>query len=198
MKAVLKLCPFLIFFGSCVTGCSQGTEQWFEKANPQTSIKVAYNPWSQTFDVDAFSNDGRSIHADELQAKSGDKEFTAKNLHVTERSVENRQANVAQIEASGQAVAAVATANWTGFTEAIKAAAPIAAPYLQGMAAAKLAKAQRPGLIEQLSGLVVAGQTSPQALKEIDVPPDILADVERIVEMKLAAMQPTSQPSVPP
>ena len=195
MKTVLKLCPFLIFFGSCVTGCTRGSSQWFENANPQTSIKVAYEPLSQTYSVDAFSNDGRAIHADELHAKSGDKEFTAKNLHVTERSVENRQANVAQIEASGQAVANVATANWTGFTEAIKAAAPIAAPYLQGMAAAKLAKAQRPGLIEQLSGLVVAGQTSPQALKEIDVPPDIIAEVNRIVDMKLAAMRATTQPS---
>lgn len=86
-------------------------------------------------------------------------------------------------------LADVATANWTGFAQAISAAAPIAAPFLQGMAQAKLAKAQRPGLIEQLSGLVMSGQTSTAAMKEIDVPADILAAVDQRVDQRIAELK---------
>jgi hypothetical protein len=106
-----------------------------------------------------------------------------------------------QIESAGIAYAAVATANWQGFASAISAVAPIAGPFLQGMAQAKLAKAQRPGLIGELADLVVGQKVSSASLKELDVSPDILAEVDRLVEIRLSAkiaeLKTTTQPAEP-
>lgn len=104
----------------------------------------------------------------------------------------------AQLEATYTGLANVATANWNGFAQAITAAAPIAGPYLDGLAKAKLARAQRPQLVEQLSGLILSGQMDPTAYRELGVDDDLLAAVERLVDAKIAALRPpTTQPVSP-
>lgn len=82
----LSLVPVLL------TGCPQGTAPMNSVANPQTLVRI--RPMEN--EVDVFSNDGRSVRADEIKFK----DFYAKNLAITERSVENRDANSGQIGAS--------------------------------------------------------------------------------------------------
>lgn len=188
-----------LVFGAWVlaaaSGCSWGTEQWYEKANPQTEFSVKPNALTNTVDMYYRSNEGRDLHVGAIKGeKSADGfKFEATDVSTEERSVENRTANVAQITASGEAVANVATANWTGLASAIREAAPIAGPYLQSLGQAKLAKAQRPALVNELAGLVLSGHTSTAALSELDADAALMAEVDRLVAAKLAAIQAESK-----
>lgn len=77
-------------------GCAGGLPLW-SQANPCTEFTI--NPVNKTCTF--YSNDGRAMTVDELSFKTdanGGKEFLAKKLIITERSVENRQANAIQLE----------------------------------------------------------------------------------------------------
>lgn len=88
----------------CVVGClsSPGSNQWYEKANPETSFKVS--PIDKT--VSFYTNDGRGLKATKLGYKAvagtGEKEFVAEGLEITDKSVENRMADAQQALAMGQ------------------------------------------------------------------------------------------------
>jgi hypothetical protein len=101
----------------------------------------------------------------------------------------------AQLDATYTGLANVATANWNGFAQAITAAAPIAGPYLDGLAKARLARAQRPKLVGELADLVMGGQMDTTAYAELGVPPDLMAAVNRAIDAKLAAIKATTRPS---
>lgn len=115
-------------------GCSRGSNQWYEKANPETSLKVHYNPMTATWEADFYSNDGRAMTADSIEAVASKdaKNFKATNLKITERSVENRTADAAQTGAMGDAMSKIAKANWDG-------AAGVMHEATQGIAAIKAA-----------------------------------------------------------
>lgn len=104
-----------------------------------------------------------------------------------------------QIEKWGDATAKIATANWEGLAASIREAAPIASAYVGALGQLKLAKAQRPQLIEQLTGLVMSGKVSAAGLGELDMEADIMAEVDRRVAARIAELQAeaaaTSQPS---
>lgn len=104
-----------------------------------------------------------------------------------------------QLKSYYTGLAEVATANWNGFAKSIEAAAPIASAYIGALGQAKLARAQRPQLVEQLAGLVMAGKVDTAGLAELDVAPDISAEVDRRVAARIAELQAsaaaTSQPS---
>ena len=91
----------------------------------------------------------------------------------------------------------ITTANWTGFTSAISAAAPVAGSYLDGLMKVNLAKAQQPTLVQQLGGLVTGGQTSISALQHMGTDPDILAAVNRQVDLRVAELKASTQPATP-
>lgn len=83
------------------SGCTRGSHDWHETANPQTQVTITPNMLAGTVTLDFFSNDGRAMTADRLFFKKDAMEFEATNLSITERSVENREANVGQITAIG-------------------------------------------------------------------------------------------------
>lgn len=99
-----------LVFGAWVltaaSGC-RGVAPLMSQANPETSFVAAYDPLSRTWRADFYSNDGRALMADKITAEAGDKKFEAINLKVTERSVENREANVQQIEAGAKQLAEI-------------------------------------------------------------------------------------------
>ncbi len=110
------LCFALVLCG----GCTQGSHQWYESANPQTSISV--NPFTKS--VSFFSNDGKTMRADKIAGAGtadGGWSFTMENIEILDRSVENRGANVEQIAAMGVTMAQIAEANWSGFRDALSA-----------------------------------------------------------------------------
>jgi hypothetical protein len=172
--------------------------------NPQYAVKPSEAKNSIAFeksamgDVQVAATVGADTTAtiDDLQFKTANGSTgKVKKVQFQATPSASLTAQVAAMEAyRGQqneyftGLANVATANWSGFASAIQAAAPIAGPFLQGLAQAKLARAQRPGLIEQLSGLVMAGQTSTAAMKEIDVPADILSEVDARVDARIAEL----------
>jgi len=75
--------------------CGMGTAPIWSQANPET--RMEFDPISRKFVF--YSNDGRGLTADRLEAKSsGGAEFNADGLVITERSVENRIGNVEQMK----------------------------------------------------------------------------------------------------
>lgn len=124
-RSLVPLIPLLVI------GCTQGSHQWYEKANPQTSLSVS--PLSRT--VTFFSSDGKTLTAEKLAGGStpeGGWYFEFVNVEIRDRSVENRQADVEQIAAMGTMMARIAEANWAGFREAMAAIVSEALAPLKG------------------------------------------------------------------
>lgn len=90
-----------------VTGCSKGTNHYLEVANPQTHVGL--NPL--TGYVSIFSNDGRTFSIESFKATWGEGNSLAfENFVMSERSVENRGANVEQLEIQAE----INRDNWEG------------------------------------------------------------------------------------
>lgn len=87
-----------------VTGC-QGGLPLMAQANPQTSVKI--EPLSKQIEI--FSNDGKTFEATNVKFTSTQEgtTFGADEISVSDRSVENRGANVAQIEAGAKQIKAL-------------------------------------------------------------------------------------------
>ena len=80
-----------------LSGCQRGVMPVWSQANPCLDIRI--NPISKTMSI--FTNEGRSLDADELTYgldSEGKRMFSAKNLRIGERTVENRIANVEQMK----------------------------------------------------------------------------------------------------
>jgi len=90
---------FMLVVIACVLpGCGKGTAPGWSQTNPCTEL--SYNPLTKKFTF--YSNDGRGLSADEIGFgvdAEGRKMWSAKKLLITERSVENRIANVQQLDA---------------------------------------------------------------------------------------------------
>ena len=96
-----RIALIVCFVATLCCGCTRGSHDWHETANPQTQVTITPNVLAGTVTLDFFSNDGRAMTADRLYFKKAEMEFEATNLSITERSVENREANVAQVAAIG-------------------------------------------------------------------------------------------------
>lgn len=95
----MKLAKFAIvlIFTACLAGCQRGVMPVWSQANPCLDIRI--NPVTKTMSI--FTNEGRSLDADELSYgldAEGKRSFSAKNLRIGERTVENRIANVEQMK----------------------------------------------------------------------------------------------------
>jgi hypothetical protein len=93
-----------------ICGCEGGLPL-MSQANPQTTITV--DPVSKQIRI--FTNDGRAFTTKDISINwktrdGGTGEFRAAELGVTERSVENRQANVLQMEAGARQIEATGNA----------------------------------------------------------------------------------------
>ena len=80
-----------------VAACNKGVMPVWSQANPCLDIRM--NPVTKTMSI--FTNEGRSLDADELTYgldAEGKRVFSAKNLRIGERTVENRIANVEQMK----------------------------------------------------------------------------------------------------
>jgi len=145
------------------SGCSykEGTGGIFDKSEPQKKLSAQYNPWSQTMDWSFFSNDGTGLTAKRLYAKSGDKEFEATDVVISDKSIENRNADAATLGVQWSGASQLATAHWNG---AIGLAAAIA-PALTEWVKAHPASAQNPdilrGVVESLAKDVVTKGITP-------------------------------------
>ena len=115
---------FLALFG--ISGCSykEGTGGIFDKSEPQKKLSAAYNPWSQTMDWSFFSNDGTGLTATRLYAKSGDKEFEATDVVISDKSVDNRNADAVTLGVQWSGASQLATAHWNGAIGLATAIAP--------------------------------------------------------------------------
>lgn len=94
----LRLLIIVSFLLPAVAGCSRGHAALWSQANPQTSF--SFNPLTKT--VTLFSNDGKGVTVDQITATWGENSFEVHGLVVTDRSVENRQANVQQLQVVDQ------------------------------------------------------------------------------------------------
>lgn len=98
------MCLALIFI---TVGCSKGTAGLWESANPQSSISV--NPLTRSISV--FSNDGKTFEVEEMAMQWSEfGTFSLKNFKMFDRSVENREANVPQLEMQDR----INRGNWEG------------------------------------------------------------------------------------
>lgn len=77
-----------------LTGCSQGTRQWYEKSEPQTCITI--DPLSKK--VMLFDNNGRAVTLKNASIERTEAGWVFKldGLSITEKSVENRIASAEQ------------------------------------------------------------------------------------------------------
>ena len=100
-----------------------------------------------------------------------------------------------QLEATGVMYERIATANWNGFAKSIEAAAPVASAYVSALGQLKLAKAQRPQLIDQLSGLVMGGQLSADGMKEIGMEDAIAEAVAAKVAARIEELRAAQPPA---
>jgi hypothetical protein len=160
--------------GGCAT---RGTNKWNETANPQTLVEA--DPINRKFTV--FSNDGRSVKAKKLGYKNKDgAEFTADNLEVAERSVENRNANVQQLQTAGVAQANIETIRWAGIntfaSNLEQAGFPLVSQAITGHYQVATLKAQQPGLVQQAIGAITAGLTTREGLLPL-LPPEVSTEV---------------------
>src|SRR5438105_797488 len=90
------VCVLFALIGS--GGCSRGTASSWSHANPQHEFLLKFDPLSHSFAADYFSNDGQEFHARNIHLQRGDAKFDADEIAVTDKSVENRTANVEQIK----------------------------------------------------------------------------------------------------
>lgn len=105
--------PFILLGG---LGCSQGVAPLWSQANPCTSIKI--NPITKT--VSIYSNDGKTFTAERIYARWGENEIEVTNLGVEDRSVENREANVAQMEVADRITGTAIRETFAGLTGMIR------------------------------------------------------------------------------
>lgn len=83
-------------------GCQRGVAPVWSTANPQKSFDVGYDPWSGTYRISGFANDGTGVEGENLELTTPKGSFKAKKLVLTERSVENRDANADQMKAGAE------------------------------------------------------------------------------------------------
>lgn len=85
-------------------GC-QGGLPLMAQANPQTSVKI--KPLSKQIEI--FTNDGKTFEAVNVKFTSTQEgtTFSADHISVSDRSVENREANVEQIRAGAEQLAEI-------------------------------------------------------------------------------------------
>lgn len=187
-----------------MAGCGgRGWAPVWSQASPETSFEAAYDPMSATYRFQYYDSMGRSLTADELSAECSDgkKSFKAKGLKTSERSVENRLANVQQMDAGTRMTDSAFEGANKIFGTLAQAGAPLVAKYLQGRQEVAMMKAQKPQLIEQLTGLVTGGVIDHRSgVSDLGFPAEWQAEVDRrvearIAELKLATSQPTTAPS---
>lgn len=127
-------------------GCSykEGTGGIFDKSEPQKKLSTRYNPWTQMVEWYFFSNDGTELYADELYAKSGDKEFRAVNVKITNKAVEVRgaDATVLGVQWAG------ATAYTKAWLDGIAGVAAQVVPAFNAWAAAHPQSARDPDIVQ--------------------------------------------------
>ena len=164
MKRLILAVAFLI---GAVPGCRGGLPL-LSQANPQTTLRVTPHVTSQTIDIDFFSNDGRAMTCDKLSYVGKDgKQLNVEKLVITERSVENRTANVPQIEAGGIAASNFARAVGSAFAENVTAAAPIVENLARYKAMTEVNKAMQPSQWAQIAGALGSGQLNPAGVKSL-------------------------------
>lgn len=98
MKRIAIISALIIGMSS---GCL-GTAPFGAQANPETRMTAKYDPFTGTYDVFIYTNDGRAMKVEKLRGTrlaDGEMLLEVENLEITERSVENREANVTQIQA---------------------------------------------------------------------------------------------------
>lgn len=125
---VTALLSLFLTFGGC--SYQEGTGGIFDKSEAQKKLSCKYNPWSGTMDWAFFSNDGTGLTASRLYAKSGDKEFEATDVVITDKNVEVRGADANTMEVQWIGATAYTKAHWDG---AIGLATQIAGPLSQWM-----------------------------------------------------------------
>ena len=139
----------LAVFVLSLAGCGKGTAPGWSQTNPCTEL--SYSPLSKKFTF--YSNDGRGLSADKIgfgTDANGGKMFTAENLQITERSVENRIANVEQLKIIDQITA-------TAIRESVKAITEALAPF-------------RGATVDTPIGGIKTGGGQPAPLERIDQP----------------------------
>lgn len=88
----------VVLVGLACVGCGRGAVPLWSQANPQTSISI--NPITRT--ISCFSNDGKTLSAERIYAKWDGHSIEVVNLRIEDRSVENRTANVQQLDMAGR------------------------------------------------------------------------------------------------
>lgn len=91
---------FLFIGTACVSGGCRGATIGGLTANPQHEFSAKFNPVTRQLELDYFSNDGQELHIKNVKlvkGADGQGEFGAESIEVTDKSVENRVANVQQM-----------------------------------------------------------------------------------------------------
>lgn len=89
---------------TCFTcGCRVGESGLLTQANPTTRFK--FRPLKGEFEY--FDNSGDTLSAKELNATVDGASLTAKDIEIGDRSVENREANVGQMQQANQIVSSI-------------------------------------------------------------------------------------------
>jgi hypothetical protein len=120
----------LTWLAVCQLGCTKGSRQWYEAANPETSFEVVLDPFAQTATPKFYTNDGRDLFMKNINFASnqstGDRTFSADEISTVQHAKDIKEADAIQIQAQGIALSQIAKANWEGAAAVMKEASGLA------------------------------------------------------------------------